>query len=368
MYGKYLQEKDRTDHERGLAHVINTPSIDNSWSSLIQEQAQNIFYYDPRWLELIKKLYGYRIITLTTSNGEGQITGYLPLCLLSSFLTGRRLVSLPFSDQCPLLATDEATAHKLLDEAIQLARREHVKYLELRTGSHDALAKRPELTENNLYVNWIVPLADRPEDVWKGLRKPVQHQIKKSQKLGIHIRTADQREDMAIYYKLHVQTRIKKHGMPAQLKEYFFQLWDTFAPDGTLQLLLAEYQDNPVAGIILLAAGNTIHYAYGASDERYLNLAPNNLLFWTAMSLGCAKGFTRFDLGRTACDNEGLMEFKRRWGATKEALSYYYYPHTAGLAATSEKSWKYRLITNIWRKLPLAISAPLGGFLYKHLG
>jgi FemAB-related protein (PEP-CTERM system-associated) len=348
--------------------VIITPRIDNPWSNLIEEQVKDIFYYDPRWFELINKLYGYRIIPLTTANAEGQITGFLPLCLVSSLLTGRRLVSLPFSDQCPLLAADEATANDLVDQAIQLAKRQHVKYLELRTGCHDALTKRSDLTESNLYVNWIVPLSDHPEDVWKGLRKPVQHQIKKSQKLGIQVRTAQKREEMALYYKLHLQTRTKKHGMPAQSKNYFFQLWDTFAPNGTLQLLLAEYQGIPVAGIILLAFGNTIHYAYGASDEQYLNLAPNNLLFWTALSWGCEHSYKRFDLGRTARDNQGLMEFKRRWGAMQEPLPYYYFPHTAGLVATSESSWKYHLLTDTWRKLPLALTSRIGGYLYKHLG
>ena len=239
--------------------VITTARIDNPWSSLIEEQVRDIFYYDPRWFELINKLYGYRIIPLTTTNAEGQITGFLPLCFVSSLLTGRRLVSLPFSDHCPLLAVDETTANDLIDQAIQLAKQLHVKYLELRAGCHDVLTQRSELTESNLYVNWIVSLSDRPEDVWKGLRKPVQHQIKKSQKLGIQVRTAQKREEMELYYKLHLQTRTEKHGMPTQSKDYFFQLWDTFAPSSTLQLLLAEYQGMPVAGIILLACGNTIN-------------------------------------------------------------------------------------------------------------
>jgi hypothetical protein len=51
-----------------------------------------------------------------------------------------------------------------------------------------------------------------------------------------------------------------------------------------------------------------------------------------------------------------------------EPLPYYYYPRTAGLAATSERSWKYRLLTGCWRRLPLQVAAPLGGSLYKHLG
>jgi lipid II:glycine glycyltransferase (peptidoglycan interpeptide bridge formation enzyme) len=135
-----------------------------------------------------------------------------------------------------------------------------------------------------------------------------------------------------------------------------------------MHLLLAEYQETIIAGMILLTSGDTLRYAYGASDEQYLRLAPNNLLMWDAISLGCSIGCRTFDLGRTACDNEGLMEFKRRWGAIKEPTPYYYYPGTAGLAATSESSWKYRLLTSCWRQLPLSVAATLGDRLYKHLG
>lgn len=348
--------------------MITLSSLDQTWSPAIKQQVKEHFYYDPRWFELIQKLYGYRVIPLTTTNEAGQISGFLPLCAISSPLTGRRLVSLPFSDHCPLVAADEASAQQLIEQAIQLARQQKVKYLELRAGSNDVLAQRGDLAASNLYVSWMLPLADSSEEVWKALRKPVQQQIKKARKLQVEVHSAQKREDMETYYRLHLQTRIKKHGMPAQSKEYFLQLWDAFATSGTVQLLLAEYQGTPIAGIILLAHGETIHYAYGASDERYLHLSANNLLFWQAITWGCTQGYRRFDFGRTACDNEGLMEFKRRWGAIKEPLPYYYYPQTAGLAATAESSWKYQLLTTCWRKLPLALTAPLGGYLYRHLG
>src|SRR5436309_12942808 len=128
-------------------------------------------------------------------------------------------------------------------------------------------------------------------------------------------------------------------------------LLDAFAASGQMQVLLAQYEGNIVASMILLASGTKLHYAYGASDERYLHLAPNNLLMWTAITWGCTHGYEVFDFGRTAQDNEGLMEFKRRWGATRESLPYYYYPHMAGLASTSESSWKFRMLTSCWRRL-----------------
>ena len=348
--------------------MTNVTLANASLSTFIEQQAEKSLYYSQAWLDLITRLYGYSIIPITTINSAGKITGFLPLCSMQSPLTGRRLVNLPFSDLCPLLAVDEACANELIDQAVSLAQQQKVRYLELRTGVNEVLAKRADLIEENLYVQWLMPLSADPDHVWSKLRKPVQRQVKKSQKLGVQVHIAQQRDDMAHYYRLHLQTRCKKHGMPAQPQRYFFELWNTFASSGTLQLLLAEYQGAIIAGMVLFVSGPTIRYAYGASDERYLNLAPNDLLMWTAIKLGCTLGCQTLDMGRTACDNEGLMEFKRRWGAIKEPLPYYYFPHVAGLASTSESSWKYRLLTSCWKRLPLPLAGSLGGYLYKHLG
>ncbi len=348
--------------------MMHTSLADSSLSAFVKQYAKEPLYYSQDWLDLITNLYGYKLILLTTTDALGRITGLLPICSIQSLITGRRLVSLPFSDICPLLAENEESANALMDQAIHLAQEQKVKYMELRTGRDDMLARRRDLVEGNLYVRWLIPLNTDPDNIWSKLRKPVQHQVKKSQKKGVHVRIAQHREDMLLYYRLHLQTRSKKHGMPAQPRSYFFALWDNFAKSGAVQLLLAEYEETVIAGMILLASGSTIRYAYGASDEHFLSLAPNNLLLWTAINLGCAQGYETFDLGRTAIDNQGLMEFKRRWGAIQEPLPYYYYPQMAGLASTSESSWKYRMLTGTWKKLPVAVTGSLGGYLYKHLG
>ena len=348
--------------------MLQVSFVDSNLSAFIERQAKDSLYYNQAWLELITQLYGYSLIPLIATNTAGQVTGFLPLCSMHSPLTGRRLVALPFSDLCPLLAADDASANDLIDQAVSITQQQKARYLELRTGSNEVLAKRSDLIEGNLYVRWLVPLSADPDIVWSSLRKPVQRQVKKSQKLGVQVRIAQRRDDVAHYYRLHLRTRCKKHGMPAQPQRYFFELWDAFAESGAMQLLLAEYQGNLIAGMVLLASGTTIRYAYGASDERYLNLAPNDLLMWTSIKLGCTLGYKTLDMGRTACDNEGLMEFKRRWGAIKEPLPYYYYPQVAGLASTSEASWKFRLLTSCWKRLPLWVAGPLGSYLYKHMG
>src|SRR5205809_5566532 len=98
--------------------MINTKLINSKVSTFIEEQAKGTSSYMQAWIDLISRLYGYSVHPLMATNAEGNITGFLPVCSMRSPLTGRRLVALPFSDLCPLLAKDEASAHALIDQAI----------------------------------------------------------------------------------------------------------------------------------------------------------------------------------------------------------------------------------------------------------
>jgi CelD/BcsL family acetyltransferase involved in cellulose biosynthesis len=327
------------------------------------------FFCDERWLNLVQTVYGYQVTRLEVRGADGQSPcGYLPVCTLRSPLTGRRIVSLPFSDICPMPVTDTLVAKQLVDQVLELGRQSHARYVELRSGDSQYMRERSDFVASDMYVRWRLALESGEEIIWAGVEKPVQRQVRKSRKMGVTIRFASQREDMELYHRLHVGTRTGKHGMPAQPRKFFLELWDRFAADGTIRVLFAEHQGATLAGMVLFAYGDTVRYAYGASQEQYLHLAPNNLLMWESIAWAAANGYQFFDMGRTARDNHGLMEFKRKWGATMEPLPYYYSPHMAGLASTSESSRKYQLLTAGWKHLPLPLASTLGGMLYKHLG
>jgi CelD/BcsL family acetyltransferase involved in cellulose biosynthesis len=319
------------------------------------------------WRELIARVYGYTPLTLTSKDSAGHTTGTLPLALVKSPLGGRHLIAFPFSDYCPLEAEDDAAATNLIEQALALNTRLRSHFLELRTGPSAILARHEDFVAGDLYVRWLLGLGAGAAAVWKKVKKPVQRQVEKAERSGVHVVFAQSRSDVDRYHQLHVRTRTRKHGMPAQPLRYFRALWDTFAGDGTLQVLLAEHEGTVIAGIVVLASGGTARYAYGASDERYLHLAPNNLLMWTAIRWASEQGYADFDFGRTARDNAGLMQFKRGWGATEEPLTYFYSPKQSGLAATPEHSWKYQLATSCWKRLPLAVAGPVGGALYRYL-
>ncbi len=341
---------------------------DHNWSAALEQQAKDTLDFTRRWLDLIADVYGYQATALTTTGPAGEITGYLPLCVIRGAFGRRRVVAIPFSDTCPLLTQDDTTTNELVNQAILLAQQEKARYLELRTGVSGALAARPDLVEQNLYVHHRLPLQADSDVMWSTMRKEVQKRIKKARRLDVRVRAAETLDDVDRFYHLHLLTRSKKQGMPAQPRRFFHEMWERFAPSGAMRLLLAEHEGAPVAAIVLLASGQTLKWAYTASDARYLHLAPVNLLVWEAMAWGGAQGYVTLDLGRTARDNDGLMEFKRRLGAVADPLPYYYFPHVAGMAATAETSWRVQTLTACWRRLPLWLSEPVGGYLYKHLG
>jgi CelD/BcsL family acetyltransferase involved in cellulose biosynthesis len=331
------------------------------------QQARDSICYSKPWLDLIKSVYGYQVFSVTTIGLDGRFTGVLPLCTVRGPLGGKHLVALPFSDLCPLLATDAASAGGLIDQAIDLMHRQKAQYLELHTGTDSMLAGRADLTAQDLHVRYWIPLDCDPASLWQRLAASVRTKVNKARRSGVQVRMASRREDMLHLYRLHLQTRSKKHGMPAQPRRFFLGLWDAFAAAGAIEVFLAEYEGQAIGVNVVLAAGATAKWVYVASDERYLHLAPNHLLVWSVIEWTCLHGYRALDLGRTARDNSGLMEFKRRVGAVEEPLTYYYYPHVSGLAATAESSWRYRALTVCWKQLPLPVAASVGGRLYKYL-
>jgi|SRR5277367_6009217 len=72
---------------------------------------------------------------------------------------------------------------------------------------------------------------------------------------------------------------------------------------------------------------SVLRAAHGYEAVVYTSCPPSVEL-WTAIRQAKAAGYTRFDLGRTAISNAGLMTFfKERWGGVGSDLNYWRYPN-----------------------------------------
>jgi lipid II:glycine glycyltransferase (peptidoglycan interpeptide bridge formation enzyme) len=78
--------------------------------------------------------------------------------------------------------------------------------------------------------------------------------------------------------------------------EYYQTAYDLFHPRGECELLLAEYETQPLAAVMIFTKANRCWYFYGASDNKYRELMPTYLLQWEAMRWARSMGCDVYDL------------------------------------------------------------------------
>ena len=158
----------------------------------------------------------------------------------------------------------------------------------------------------------------------------------------------------------------RNHGIPPQPKAYFVYCWREFITTGEADCFVAELNDKPIASIIVFYDKQRAIYMYGASLPEYLEVRPNHLLLWSAVTHAHARGKAEFDFGRVSPDNSGLADFKLRWGTVAVPLHYYYWPVSDAIGTVDRTSLSFRLATSVFSKLPIWLTGRLS-FLYRHL-
>jgi lipid II:glycine glycyltransferase (peptidoglycan interpeptide bridge formation enzyme) len=270
------------------------------------------------------------------------------------------MVSLPFSYICGPIADSASILNELIDKAKDLSHRLGCNYLELRMDQPFTV----NLVLNSYFSTYVLEL-EAPAVVWKKLhQKGVRWAIGKARKDGVAVRQDKSLGSIETFFGLNQKTK-KKLGVPAHpfnfLKDIIQKL-----PELS-KIYLAEVEGKPVAGIITISFKDTVCYAYGASDSKYLKYHPNDLLIWNAIEESCNNGYRYFDFGKTAPDDEGLSRFKKHWGTEQKPLYYYYHPKLPKLMSSNRTGIKYRFVTGVWKGLPEFVTQSLSSLAFKQL-
>jgi CelD/BcsL family acetyltransferase involved in cellulose biosynthesis len=332
------------------------PIADARWAELVDRAPDATIFHHPAWLRLLRDTYRYELTACCVDGGDGTLAAGLPIAHVSSRITGRRMVALPFSDLCPpLVATPEA-GPALVGALDELRRRRGVA-LEVRGAlegaqpgerfHHHLLALEPD-------VDAVVRRFAKPQAA-RGVRRAVREGLE-----------AELRTDAAAlrsFYALHTGTR-RRLGVPTQPRRFILAL-ETLFDEGLGFVLLVRRGDRPVAAAVFLVFGDVLTYKYGASDERFLSARPNNLLFMEAIRWGCAHGMRTLDFGRTHWNQDGLRSFKLAWGAEERELRYH---RLGGAQAPARGAPLERWLAVAIRRSPPLAGRVIGEVLYRHAG
>lgn len=342
------------------------PLRDPRWSEFIERHPDACIFHSTGWLEALRRTYGYEPLVVTTSRGDEPLSNGIVLCRVRSWVTGSRLVSLPFSDHCDPLVDDTRELEALIAFLKAEVKSGRYRYLEMRPlrAMNSGIPQRMHLEKDEAYCIHQLDLSPSLDELYHKFHKScVQRKIRKAEREGLLYEEGRSEDLLSKFYKLLLGTR-RRHQLPPQSMAWFRNLTDCLGE--TLKVRVVSKNGRAIAGIITTHFRDTVVYKYGCTDAHYHNLGGMFLLMWHAIQDAKASGARCFDLGRSKHDNGGLVTFKEHWGSTKISLPYHRYP--AGSKTDVQSTWKLWLIQKTCACLPDPLLATLGAVLYKHVG
>lgn len=339
------------------------PLTDSRWQTFIASADGASVFHHPAWLGLVGNRYRYAMTALCVVDRGGAIVAGVPFARVASRLTGRRLVAVPFSDVCPpayALGSD-TTAVAALSQALADAHSGTGMDVELRWRMQDVPGAH--VVEGHL-VHRLALEPDADAVLARASKSQVKRGIAKARREGVVATAATDRAALAEFYALHERTR-RRQGVPVQPRDFILRFEELFAR-GLGFVMISRHEGRPIAAAVFLTYGGTLTYKYGASDDEFLGLRPNHILFAEAIRRGCEHGLTELDFGRTDPGNEGLARFKRSWGAEEERLAYTHVGQRAPKEGHGRRAG--RIVEEAIRRGPPSTGRVIGTVLYRHVG
>ncbi|MDA1316668.1 MAG: peptidoglycan bridge formation glycyltransferase FemA/FemB family protein [bacterium] len=183
--------------------------------------------------------------------------------------------------------------------------------------SHLNLRKSP----HPLFPQWtqVLDLTLSNDDLMKQLKPKTRYNMRYAQKNNVIVKEMSTDEGFKLFSDLYFETCKRQH-YHGHTPEYHRIVWENLK-DGIAHILIAFYNDEPLAAYELFYFDHKWYYPYGGSSEKHRKLMASNLLMWEAIQLGKSLGAYEFDMWGSLPPNydehdswSGFTRFKEGYG------------------------------------------------------
>jgi hypothetical protein len=343
------------------------PIRDPRWAEFVGIHPKASIFHTVAWLEALQRTYRYDPVVFTTSPPTGELKNGLVFCGIKSWLTGRRLVSLPFSDHCEPLCDATEDMSFMMRYLQTTLEHQGWRYLEMRPTNADLGHRGDEITFSPSATHFLhtLDLQGNVDDLFQSLDKDsVQRRVQRAERGGLVEKCGRSEELLRDFYRLFVITR-GRHRLPPSPYAWFRNLIQCLGE--ALEIRVAYKDEIPVASILTLRFRDAVYYKYGCSDARFNKLGAIPWLLWNATADAKSNGAIELDLGRTDEDDVGLLAFKNHWVPRPQRLVYWRYPQHSH-ASDPIDSWKLKAAKRAFSYMPSRLLTITGELLYRHIG
>lgn len=139
----------------------------------------------------------------------------------------------------------------------------------------------------------VLDLTRSEDDLLASMKSKTRYNIRLAGRKGITIREGT-KDDLQAISSMYQETAARDN-FAIRPREYYLDAWHSFYEAGMAMPLLAEYEGQPVAAVILIRFGERVTYMYGASTNRERKRMPNHLLQWESIRWAKAQGYKIYD-------------------------------------------------------------------------
>jgi hypothetical protein len=339
--------------------IINPVSYPE-WDSIIQRNSLYSVFHSSAWVKVLSDTYRYKPQFFIRFK-ESNIESLTPLMTVHSWLTGKRAVSLPFSDFCPIIYHEEDAYLQDLAYIKKYGDENHWKYFELRSN---VFPKSIDMFASTFYLHDLM-LTRNESEMFSQFSSSTRRNINLAGNKGVTIERTTGERELEQYYKLHCQTR-KRLGVPPQPFIFFENLHKHFFKKDNGFILLATSDKELIGGMVFLHFGNKAYWKFSASNYKYRALKANNLLLWEGIKWYARNGFDNLNFGRTDLPHKGLRDFKLGWNATEKLCHYYRFDLRKNRSVQNKNETNGKMSVII-KKCPEIFLRYIGKSLYKHV-
>ena len=170
-------------------------------------------------------------------------------------------------------------------------------------------------------VGQLTPLPSSENEINKLLSNPRPRNIRKAIKEGVKVYKSNSVDDFDFLYKTHYSNITSINGIPKEKK--FFELIQDIVPKKNYSLFIAEKDGEKVSGLLVFYFNETVEYFTPCSVYKYRNYQSSSLLIYEAMKDAIRKKYKFWNWGGTWESQQGVYDFKKKWGAFDKKYFYY---------------------------------------------
>lgn len=321
------------------------------WNACTNNFAEACLYHGWEWGQLVEETFGHKAHYLAASS-NGAIEGVLPFVSMKSHIFGQFLVSMPFSSYGGVLATSQPARDALVDYVAEFAQQAGARHIEMRQGN---VCNVP-WEDRTPKVTMVVELPSTVEELWNRLSSGMRNKIRNAKKQGLRVEWG-RGEMVDLFYRIFSRN-MRDLGTPVYPKRWFTNLCRRLSQNA--EIITVWDRKYPVGAGLTIDHGHTLELPWSSTLRESRKKYSAVLMYWALQERAVGKGYLRVDFGRSS-PGSGTHEFKRHWICEEKPLHWYYWLSSgAAVPELRADNPRYRLATELWRRLPVSVANWLG--------